>query len=157
MMTTIFIFLHVLTALIFIGPVTFATSAFHVRATEAREGDSRAGGMAKLLYRVSTTYGMMSLLVPVLGVAVMFTDGNYWSRGNFHAAIALSVIAWAILIFLIIPRQKKMVGALGLLDPEELEGRDPQIEDWAGAKRQLSMFGGIFGLLWVIILVLMFL
>lgn len=157
MMTTIFIFLHVLTAILFLGPVTVATSSFHVRALEAHEGNTRSGSVAKLLHRITNTYGMLSMLVPILGVAIMFTNTDYWSMGNFHAAIGFSVVAWALLIFLIIPRQRQMVGVLGLLDPEEVEGRSFEVKDWKKAKSQLSMFGGIFALLWVIILLLMFL
>ncbi|WP_156232624.1 DUF2269 domain-containing protein [Corynebacterium occultum] len=156
-MTTIFIFLHVLTAILFLGPVTVATSSFHVRALEAHEGNTRSGSVAKLLHRITNTYGMLSMLVPILGVAIMFTNTDYWSMGNFHAAIGFSVVAWALLIFLIIPRQRQMVGVLGLLDPEEVEGRSFEVKDWKTAKSQLSMFGGIFALLWVIILLLMFL
>ncbi|MGP6173479.1 DUF2269 domain-containing protein [Corynebacterium sp. A21] len=160
-MSTIFIFLHVLTAVLFLGPVTYATSSFHVRAVEAHSGSGKdadkAAGMAKLLHKVTNTYGMLSLLIPILGVAVMFTNTAYWKMGNFHASIALAVIAWALLLFLIIPRQKKMVGALGLLDAEDAAGKTFEIADWKKAKGQLSMFGGIFALLWVIILVLMFL
>lgn len=161
MISTIFIFLHVLTAVLFLGPVTYATSTFQVRAVAAHEGSGKdaekAAGMAQLLHKVTNTYGMLSLLVPILGVAVMFTDSAYWTMGNFHAAIALSVVAWALLLFLIIPRQKKMVGALRLLDAEEAGDKTFEVADWKKAKSQLSMFGGIFALLWVIILVLMFL
>jgi len=158
-MTTILIALHVLAAVLFLGPVTVAVSSFHAQALKARGGDTRAAGAATVLHKLTSTYGMLAAIVPLLGVAIMMTDGAYWKQGQFHAAIALAVIAWVILILLIIPRQKKMMGSLGLLDPAD---HDPETdvlseEKWAKTKSQLSMFGGIFSLLWVVMFVLMFL
>ncbi|MGO1952632.1 MAG: hypothetical protein ACTILH_11060 [Corynebacterium casei] len=59
----------------------------------------------------------------------------------------LAIIAWVILIAVIIPRQKKTLAAL--------EGGD-QVVDFAKEKKQLSMFSGIFNLLWIITALLMF-
>lgn len=152
------IVLHVLAAILFLGPVTVATSSFHVRAVEAHNGDAQAAGAAKTLYKISTTYGMLSLLVPLLGLAIMFLDtGYYFTQYNFHASILLAVIAWAILLFLILPRQKKMMGALGLLEADEQAAKTYEIADWKKAKGQLSMFGGIWALLWVLTAITMFL
>lgn len=154
-MGTLLIILHVLTAVLFLGPVTVAVSSFQSRAVEAHNGNATAQGSALTLYKITQTYGMLSLLVPLIGFAVMFTNDGYWSDGRFHASIALAVLAWAVLIFLIMPRQKKLVGALGLLEADELEAGNFDVADWNKAKGQLSMFGGIFSLLWVIIAVLM--
>ncbi|VTQ82074.1 hypothetical membrane protein [Corynebacterium pseudotuberculosis] len=152
---TLLIILHVLTAVLFLGPVTVAVSSFQSRAIEAHNGNATAKGSALTLYKITQTYGMLSLLVPLIGFAVMFTNDSYWSDGRYHASIALAVVAWAILIFLIMPRQKKLAGALGLLEADELETGNFEISDWNKAKSLLSMFGGIFSLLWVIIAVLM--
>ncbi|MEY6449450.1 DUF2269 domain-containing protein [Corynebacterium pseudotuberculosis] len=162
-MGTLLIILHVLTAVLFLGPVTVAVSSFQSRAIEAHNGNATAEGSALTLYKITQTYGMLSLLVPLIGFAVMFTNDSsvmftndsYWSDGRYHASIALAVVAWAILIFLIMPRQKKLAGALGLLEADELETGNFEIADWNKAKSLLSMFGGIFSLLWVIIAVLM--
>lgn len=152
------IVLHVLTALLFLGPVTVATSSFHVRAAEANTGDTHAAGAAKTLYNITQNYGVLSLLVPLLGLAIMFLDISYYfTQYNFHAAIALAVAAWAVLLFLIIPRQKKMMGALGLLEADELTAATYEITDWKKAKSQLSMLGGIWSLLWVLTAITMFL
>ncbi|MDP9850815.1 hypothetical protein [Corynebacterium lowii] len=162
-MYTVLLILHVLTAILFLGPVTVAVSSFHVHAVKAKDNDSQAAGMASLMHRITTTYGVLSLLAPLLGVAVMFTDpGTYWKNGAFHAALLLALIAWGLLFFLIIPRQKKMMAALGLLEADEIAemSKDSKagvtIADWNKAKGQLSMFGGIFSFLWLVILVLMF-
>ncbi|MEJ5928123.1 DUF2269 domain-containing protein [Corynebacterium sp. H128] len=154
-MSTIMIALHVLSAVLFLGPVTVATSSFQVKALAAHNGDDAARGAAKLLHQISTTYGMLSLLVPLLGVGVFMMDSAYMKQGQFHAAIGLSVIAWALLFFLILPRQKKLMAGLGLLDADEMPA-NPEVADWKKAKGQLSMFGGIFALLWLITAVLMF-
>lgn len=143
--------LHILTAILFLGPVTVATSTFHVKALAAHEGDAEARGAAALLHKISSTYGMLSLLVPLLGIGEFIEKGMF-DQGQFHAAIGLSVVAWAVLFFLILPRQRKMVAALGL-DPEAPAA---EIADWNKAKGQLSMFGGIFALLWLITAALMF-
>lgn len=156
-MTTLIIMLHVIAAILFLGPVTVATSSFHVRAFEAHNGDTQAAGSATTLYKITQTYGVLSLLVPLLGLAIMFLDTSYFTQGIFHASIALAVIAWALLFFVIIPRQKKLMGALGLLEADEQAEKTYQVNDWKKAKSQLSMFGGIWALLWVIIAVLMLL
>lgn len=98
---------------------------------------------------------MLSLLVPLVGFAIMFT-GDYWHEGRFHASLLLSIIGWALLLFVIMPRQKTMMGALRLLPEDELT-HDFQVADWKKAKSQLAMFGGIFSLLWVVTAILMML
>lgn len=153
-MGTFLILLHVIAAVLFLGPVTVAVSTFHVRAYEAHTGNEQAKGAAKNLLKITQTYGMLSLLVPLIGFAIMFT-GDYWSDGKFHASIALSLVAWALLLFVIFPRQKKMGGALGILEADEQAAQTFEIADWEKEKKQLSMFGGIFALLWVIVAVLM--
>ena len=157
-MTTILIVFHVLAAVLFLGPVTVAISTFQTQAVKAQAGDTRAAGAASVLHKLTNVYGMLAALVPLLGVGIMMTDSAYWSDGRFHIAITLAVIAWLVLLFLIIPRQKKMMGSLGLLDAAD---HDPEsdvlpAEKFDKTKSQLSMFGGIFSLLWVIMLILMY-
>lgn len=156
--TMILIALHVLAAVLFIGPVTVAVSLFQGQALQARGGDARAAGAAKILHRLSSTYGVLAALVPLLGVAVMFTDGAYFSQSQYLFAIGAAVIAWIILLILIIPRQKKMMGALGLLDPDDLDPESDTLaeDEWEGTKKQLSIFGGLLALLWLIMFVLMY-
>lgn len=150
-MNTLFVVLHVLAAVLFLGPVTVAVSTFHTRAYEAYKGNETAKGAAKNLLRISQTYGILSLLAPLFGFALMFT-GDYWSEGKYHASILLAVIAWALLFFIILPRQRTMAAALGIAEADD---KAPADLDWDKSKSQLSMFGGIFSLLWVIVLILM--
>lgn len=155
-MLTPVLILHVVAALIFLGPVTFAVSAFPKSALAAHNGEEHAAGRAQILHRISSTYGMLSLLVPLLGVAVMFTEMSYWREGRFHASIALSVVAWIILLLLILPKQRKAMGALNLLDVADRdEDEDFSGVDWEKNTKLMNIFGGVFSLLWVIVAVLM--
>lgn len=142
--------LHVLAAILFLGPVTVAVSSFQVKALKASEGDVASRGAAQTLANITKNYGMLSAIVPVIGITIFLTDmAAYGKMGQFHASILLAVIAWALLFFLIVPRQQKALDALA----------NPGAEgsfDWAKMKSQLSMFGGIFSLLWVVIAILMF-
>ncbi|SQG64454.1 hypothetical membrane protein [Corynebacterium renale] len=160
-MNTVLLILHVLTAVLFLGPVTVATSTFHTHAMKVREGNPdavHAAGAAKVMHKITNVYGILSLLVPMFGVAIMFTDmGLYFRDGRYHLSIGLAIIAWALLFFLIIPKQRTMMGALGLKEDFEEGDQAYVINDWGKAKKQLSMFGGIFALLWVVMGIVMFL
>ena len=152
--------LHVVAALLLLGPVTVAVSTFHVRAREAHNGNDLARGSVRTLFTITNTYGLISLIVPLLGMGLLLSNMSYLREGRFHASILLSVIAWGILFFRIVPRQKKMMAALGLSDdddgvPSEKHAGAATIENWDKAVSQLSMFGGIFSALWVIVAVLM--
>nr|WP_234039068.1 DUF2269 domain-containing protein [Corynebacterium pygosceleis] len=158
--------LHVLAAIVFLGPVTIAVSMFQGRARAAHDGDRAATGSAALLHRITKTYGFLSLLVPLLGLGLFFTDTAFLKDGRFHASILLSVIAWGILFFLIIPRQKVLMADLGVATDDDDPaaalnvGKDTgagtsTTVDWTATTKKLSMFGGIFSLLWFIVAVLM--
>ncbi len=156
----ILIALHVLAAILFLGPITVAVSSFQTKAVRAAEGESTAYGAAETLASITKNYGLLSLIVPVIGLTIFLTDmATYGKMGQFHASILLSVIAWALLFFLIIPKQQKALDALRAQAtdaPASTKAVDTADFDWAKTKSQLSMFGGIFSLLWVIIAVLMF-
>ena len=130
------------------GPVMITVSAYQGQMMKAKDGDAKALGAATTLHRLTSQYGPLSAIVPVAGIAVFLTNlSAFGSEGRFHISILLAVIAWVILIAVIIPRQKKTLAAL--------EGGD-QVVDFAKEKKQLSMFGGIFNLLWIITALLMF-
>ncbi|WIM68598.1 DUF2269 domain-containing protein [Corynebacterium breve] len=156
-MVSFLIFLHVVSAIILLGPVMVATSIFPRQADEARAGDQRAAGRAQLLGRISSTYGVISALVPLLGATVLFAGwAQFKTQGQFHASLVLAVIAWAILIALVIPQQKKMLGTLNLLPVDDVDPEHDQVKDWDKSKKMATIGAGIFNLLWVIMLILMF-
>ncbi|MDO4908234.1 MAG: DUF2269 domain-containing protein [Corynebacterium sp.] len=148
--------LHVIAAILFLGPVTVAVSAFGPAILGASQGDELSRGRALSMYKITRTYGLLSLIIPILGLAAMFTDGGYWSEWRFHVSILLSVIAWALLFFVIAPKQNRAIQALDIHEPgEESPAERPQISDWNKVKGQSAMFGGIFSLLWVIVAIFM--
>lgn len=153
---------HVVAAILLIGPVTVSTSMFPRVALAAHNGDADSRGSAKTLFRITRLYGLISLLVPVLGVAVMFSDMPLYIRnGIVHGSILLAVIAWVLLLFVIVPKQRAMIVGLGIQinDDEENDPKDVEKAaglNWNKAKSQLAMFSGIWALLWVILAILMF-
>lgn len=156
-MTIFLIFLHVVAAILLLGPVVVSTSMFPRQVAESRAGGEEATGRASVLYRITKTYGMLSLLVPLLGGAVLASDwetykANYW----FHTAIVLSVIAWAILLGMVIPQQRKMMGTLGALPAADADPAD-QTTNFEKSKAKATAGAGIFNLLWMLTLILMFL
>ncbi|MDK8878819.1 DUF2269 domain-containing protein [Corynebacterium sp. MSK008] len=156
-MTTFLIFLHVAAAILLLGPVVVSTSMFPRQAAESRVGGEESTGRASVLYNITKTYGMLSLLVPLLGGAVLAFDwetykSNYW----FHTAIVLSVIAWAILLAMVIPQQRKMMGTLGALPAADADPAD-QTNNFEKSKAKATAGAGIFNLLWMLTLILMFL
>ena len=156
-MTTFLIFLHVVAAILLLGPVVVSTSMFPRQAAESRAGGEEATGRASVLHRITTTYGMLSLLVPLLGAVVLAFDWDtYKSNFWFHTAIVLSVIAWGILLAMVIPQQRKMMGSLGALSPAEADPSDVT-ENFEKSKAKATAGAGIFNLLWLLTLILMFL
>lgn len=155
-MTTFFIFLHVAAAILLLGPVVVSTSMFPRQAAESRAGGEEATGRASVLHRITTTYGMLSLLVPLLGAVVLAFDWDtYKSNFWFHTAIVLSVIAWGILLAMVIPQQRKMMGSLGALEPADADPSDVT-GNFEKSKAQAAAGAGIFNLLWFLVLILMF-
>ena len=160
-MISLLIALHVLAAILLIGPVTVATSAFPAQMMKAANGDAAAFGATKTLHRISNTYGYLSAIVPVIGVAIFLVGiSNFGTQGQYHASILLAIIAWIILLFVIVPRQKSVLAAL---EKKAGAGADTDAADAAKAstdlakdKKQLSMFSGIFALLWIVTAILMF-
>lgn len=157
-MTALLIALHVIAAILLIGPVAVGVSIFP--SSLPVDGKPGSIGALRVTQRITETYGYISAIVPVVGLAVFLTDmATYGRQGQFHASILLAVIAWALLIFMIVPRQKaalKTVTAAHEGHAGDAATGTPADADLAKAKKQLSMFGGIFNLLWVIIAILMF-
>lgn len=131
--------------------ITFPTQAMH-----AHEGSESARGISHTLYRITSVYGLLSLLVPLLGFGVMLSDMRTWSTNiKLYAAIIATAAAWAVLYMLIIPRQKAMAGELGLL--EEDDTAPTRVADWQRARSRLVLYAAIFSGLWVLVFAIMML
>ena len=146
-MTSFLVFLHVAAAILLIGPVCVSTSSFQTQMAKAAQGDHAALGSARVLHNITNTYGYISAIVPILGLGVFLSDiSAYKSEVNFHIAILVAIIAWCLLFFVILPKQKKAMAAL----------ESTESFNYAAAKEPLSAFGGVFNLLWIICLILMY-
>ena len=146
-MTTFFIFLHVAAAIVLLGPVCISTSIYQTQLQGAAQGDKTALGAARNLHNITNTYGYISAIVPILGLGVFLSDiSAYKSDVNFHIAILVAIVAWCLLFFVILPKQKKAMASL----------ESNETFDYAAAKKPLSAFGGVFNLLWIICLILMY-
>ena len=134
--------LHVLVAIVFIGPVTVAVSVFprYARATSDRSVE-----VVALLHRISRVYAVLGLSVPVLGTALaahLGVLGDAW----VVASLVLTIAAALVLAVVILPAQDRPRGP-----PAEPSGVATRLATAA----RLSMASGLFSLLWAVVVVLM--
>lgn len=129
-MTKTLLSIHVLAAIIAIGPVTVAASMFPAAARRARPGDP----VLRNLHRICRVYAALGVLVPVFGVATASSLGvltDAW----LIISMVLTVVTAAALVFLILPGQAAVLSG--------------------GAAARLGMLTGIFNLTWAAVVVLM--
>jgi hypothetical protein len=135
--------LHVVAGILLVGPVAVAVSLFPrfapvAAGTPERRPGERNPRVAALLHRVSRGYGLIAVVVPVVGILLAVVQqrmGEVW----ITIAMALTAVAGALLALQIVPRQRD-----ALDDPDE--GKQ---------LRRLGMLAGVFNLLWLIVVVLM--
>ena len=128
-MTKLLLSIHVLAAIVAIGPVTVAASMF---PAVARRGDA---SWLRLLHRICTVYAAVGVTVPVFGLATatsLGVLGDTW----LLISIGLTLLAAALLGLAILPGQKAV-----LADPS--------------GRNQLGLLTGVFNLLWAVVVVLM--
>jgi len=141
-MTKLLLSLHVLAAIVAVGPVTVAASMFPPAARRA--GDDPGGtGTVALLHRICRVYAGLGLAVPLFGFATAAAMGVLDS-GWLITSMALTAAAAGVLVAFVLPRQSELL--------EQLDARQPV--ERAGTAR-LAMFTGIFNLLWATVTVLM--
>ncbi|WP_280276436.1 DUF2269 family protein [Nocardia wallacei] len=147
-MTKALLAIHVLAAIIAIGPVTVAASMFPAATRRAAEtGADPDHAVVAALHRICRVYAVIGLAVPVFGFGTassLGVLGDAW----LIASILLTTAAAAVLGFAVLPRQAALLG--GADSATELKVR---IE--ARTLTQLTMYTGVFNLLWVIVTVLM--
>ncbi|MGW5569073.1 hypothetical protein ACWEWD_37385 [Streptomyces tendae] len=150
--------LHVLAAIVAVGPVTVAASMFPaaarrvpVPAPAGGAGGGRDGGGAdagdvrtvRLLHRICRVYAGLGIAVPVLGFATaasMGVLGDAW----LITSVTLTAVAAGLLAAFVLPRQEELLGQLA----------DGQPVERARTVR-LAMFTGLFNLLWATVTILM--
>jgi len=133
--TALLLSVHVLAAIVFIGPVTVAASLF---PRYAREGSV---GVVDALHRISRVYAVLGLAVPVFGIATatqLGVLGDAW----LLVSMALTAVAAGLLALVVLPEQARVVTALHAAEPVRITPR-------------LGMTTGVFALIWAVVVVLM--
>lgn len=180
-MAKLLLSLHVLAAILTVGPITVAASLFPRYAREAAGAadagpdPARSGAIAATLHRICRGYAAVGIAVPVFGLATgaalgVLTDA--W----LLASLALTTVAAALLVVVILPRQEDLLpgdDAPGRADAPgrgdafgraDAPGREAGAGRGAGAERvagtravaaRLAMTTGVFNLLWAVVVVLM--
>lgn len=157
--------LHVLAAIVAVGPVTVAASMFPpgARRAIAAPGDPQALSSVRLLHRICRVYAGVGLAVIVFGFATAASMGvltDAW----LITSIALTVAAAAVLIVLVLPGQETILADLEAATatattpaPAPAPATDLVTEPTQKPKvtAQLAMYTGIFNLLWATVTVLM--
>jgi hypothetical protein len=148
--TKLLLSVHVLAAILAIGPVAVAASMFPRFARDPGDdgepGGRRGPAIAALLHRVCRGYAVVGLTVPVFGLATgaqLGVLGDAW----LIASIALTAIAAALLALAILPTQQRLLA--------RPDGTAAAENTRAAAATRLAMTTGIFNLLWAIVVVLM--
>ncbi len=122
---------HVVAGILFVGPVAVSASLFPRYATTA-------GEVALVLYRITRVYGLLAVIVPVVGIALASAQDRM-AEVWVLVAMALTALAGALLVLQITPRQRQALAA-----PDNRAGL-----------RRLGMLTGVFNLLWTAVVVLM--
>ncbi|MGW7527185.1 hypothetical protein [Streptomyces sp. NPDC054783] len=149
-MTKFLLAVHVLAAIVAVGPVTVAASMFPPAARRAlavpgtpdATGAPGAGstpdvtGTLRLLHGICRVYALVGVVVPVFGFATASEMGVLGS-GWLITSIVLTALAAVVLAALVLPAQGAVV---------EGRGTNPA---------QLAMYTGVFNLLWATVTVLM--
>ncbi|MFF5288300.1 hypothetical protein [Paractinoplanes globisporus] len=152
-MTKLLLSLHVLAAIVAIGPVTVAASMF---PAAVRRGDRDA---MRVLHRICRVYALIGLAVPVFGLA---TAGSLGVLGDawLIVSIVLTVVAAAVLGLGVLPGQAAALASGPALSGggPALSGGGPALSGGGGsaaAPARLGMVAGVFNLLWAVVVVLM--
>ncbi|MET9898446.1 hypothetical protein [Streptomyces sp. NPDC006446] len=148
-MTKFLLAVHVIAAIIAIGPVTVAASMFPPSARKVLDAPDGADALAttRLLHRICRVYAVVGVVVPVFGFATassMGVLGDTW----LIVSIALTALAAVVLAALVLPRQSAILEGLAP------EGLTPEGAGDRAATVRLAMFTGIFNLLWATVTVL---
>ncbi|MBP2353056.1 putative membrane protein [Kribbella aluminosa] len=145
-MNKFFLIVHILAAVLCVGPVTVAASMFPPLARKLLTAETPDAGGLPVLHRITEVYAWASLAVPLFGFALagsMHVMGEAW----LISSIVLTLAAALVLAYLVVPAQSAVLAVAG--------GTAEERGAVLSKAKQLSMTSGIFGLLWLIVLVLM--
>jgi len=145
-MNKFFLTVHILAAILCVGPVTVAASMFPPIARRMLAAETPDPGGLQVLHRITRVYAWASLAVPLFGFALAGGIG-VMDEAWLIVSIVLTLLAALVLAFLVVPAQSRVLAAAGTA-PEARAGM-------MSRARMLSMTTGLFGLLWLVVLVLM--
>jgi hypothetical protein len=152
-MTKALLALHVIAAILAVGPVSVAASMFPATARRAASEPTRRTHLT-LLHRICTVYAVIGVTVPVFGFATaasLHVLGSPW----LVASMALTAAAALVLAAVILPAQQRLL-------TDRAADADPDTAvtvmtlDRALCGR-LATYTGTFNLLWATVTVLMIL
>lgn len=147
-MTKVLLSVHVLVAILAIGPIAVAASMFPRYARQLSEGEDEAGraaGVAAVLHRICRGYALFGIAVPVFGFATAAGLGvltDVW----LVVSIALTMVAAAVLAMAILPGQQRVMASA---DGSAAADAPPP------PASRLAMLTGVFNLLWTVVVILM--
>ncbi len=144
-MTKFLLSVHVLAAILTIGPVAIAASMFPPAARRAVQEGSGGVTAIRVLHRICRVYAAIGVIVPVFGLATarsLGVLGDAW----LLTSIALTAVAAAMLIGLILPRQDAILATFADHERPAMDAR---------LAVRLAMMTGIFNLIWAVVVVLM--
>ncbi|MFI8320134.1 DUF2269 family protein [Streptomyces sp. NPDC085529] len=145
-MTKLLLSVHVLAAIVAVGPVTVAASMFPATLRRALGGSPGGDAVVTLrtLHRICCVYAYVGVAVPVFGFATargLGVLGDTW----LIVSMVLTAVAAGVLGLLVLPAQNRAL--------EEAAGTAPPPSSPAPAR--LAMLTGVFNLLWATVTVLM--
>ncbi len=145
-MTKFFLCLHVLAAVLAVGPVTVAASMFPsaLRRAHSEPGKHEALASVRLLHRICRVYATLGMALVVFGFATASSLGVLGSPWLI-TSILLTASAAAMLSLLILPAQDR---ALDAVQDSNAAAVLPEVG-------RLAMLTGVFNLLWATVTVLM--
>lgn len=152
-MTKLLLSLHVVAAILAVGPVTVAASMFPraARAALADPVDQRAVASVGTLNRISRVYAVLGIFVPAFGLATALrlgVLGDVW----LVASITLTALAVVVLLAAVLPGQRRLIARIGAAREA---GVDPAPEAGRRQAGRLGALSGVFASLWVVVTVLM--
>ncbi|GAA4620002.1 membrane protein [Actinoallomurus vinaceus] len=152
-MSKILLILHVLAAVIAVGPVTVAGSMFPSAVRRAAAAPDRPEPVAavRLLHQICRVYALVGLAVPVFGFATassMHVLGSPW----LIVSIVLTGVAALVLALLVLPAQEIAIAGLSG-SGADTETAATRLEP--AQIRRLAMLTGAFNLLWATVTILM--
>lgn len=150
-MTKFFLALHVVAAILAVGPVAVAASMFPpvLRRAETDPGSAATLTTLRILHRICRVYAAVGIAVVVFGLLTaqsLGVLGDAW----LIASMVLTTIAAVILVVLLLPQQES-----GLARAQEASAEAAPIAGGHRAGARLAMVTGVFNLLWVTVTVLM--